>query len=145
MWRGQAPEGEGYAWAASRLHEACAELISRRTRAADAEQLADGLEVGLDYADRYALAKRRAGAVDFDDLIGRAVALLEQPGMGEWVRYKLDQATEHLLIDEAPDTNLAQWTITARIAEAFFAGAGATGARATPFFPSRALTTPILR
>src|SRR3546814_20305797 len=87
MWRGQAPEGEGYAEAASRLHEACAELISMRTRAAYADLLAAGLEVGLDYADRYALAKRRAGAVDFDDLIGRAVALLEQPGMGERVRH----------------------------------------------------------
>src|SRR3546814_20960831 len=92
-----------------------------RTRAAYADLLAAGLEVGLDYADRYALAKRRAGAVDFDDLIGRAVALLEQPGMGEWVRYKLDQATEHILIDQAQDTNLAQWTIIARLAEDFFA------------------------
>src|SRR3546814_1480734 len=93
-----------FAEAAGRLHEACAELISVRTRAAYADLLAAGLEVGLDYAARYALAKRRAGAVDFDDLIGRAVALLEQPGMGEWVRYKLDQANEHILIDEAPDT-----------------------------------------
>jgi ATP-dependent helicase/nuclease subunit A len=25
--------------------------------------------------------------------------------MGEWVRFKLDQATEHVLIDEAQDTN----------------------------------------
>src|SRR3546814_6313901 len=81
--KGQAPQDEGYAEAASRLHEACAELISMRTRAAYADLLAAGLGVGLDYADRYALAKRRAGAVDFDDLIGRAVALLEQPGRSE--------------------------------------------------------------
>ena len=33
------------------------------------------------------------------------------PGIGEWVRYKLDQVTEHVLIDEAQDTNLDQWTI----------------------------------
>src|SRR3546814_5125244 len=32
--KGQAPQDEGYAEAASRLHEACAELISMRTRAA---------------------------------------------------------------------------------------------------------------
>src|SRR3546814_16183998 len=56
--KGQAPQDEGYAEAASRLHEACAELISMRTRAAYADLLAAGLGVGLDYADRYALAKR---------------------------------------------------------------------------------------
>src|SRR3546814_3194091 len=60
--------------------------------------------------------------------------LLEQPGMGEWVRYKLDQATEHILIDEAQDTNLAQWTIIARLAEEFFAGEGAHGDRARTLF-----------
>src|SRR3546814_19053737 len=54
--------------------------------------------------------------------------------MGEWVRYKLDQATEHILIDEAQDTNLAQWTIIARLAEEFFAGEGAHGDRARTLF-----------
>ena len=63
------------------------------------------LIVGRDYAEAYRAAKRRAGAVDFDDLIRATVALLDQPGMGEWVRYKLDQATDHVLIDEAQDTN----------------------------------------
>ncbi|MCM8731461.1 double-strand break repair helicase AddA [Hephaestia sp. GCM10023244] len=132
--KGQAPQEEGYAEAASRLHEACAALVSMRTRAAYADLLAAGLEIGLDYAERYALAKRRAGAVDFDDLIGRAVALLEQPGMGEWVRYKLDQATEHILIDEAQDTNLAQWTIIGKLAEEFFAGEGRHGDRVRTLF-----------
>ncbi|HVI98580.1 MAG TPA: double-strand break repair helicase AddA [Sphingomonas sp.] len=132
--KGQAPQDDGYAEAASRLHEACAALVSMRTRAAYADLLAAGLEVGLDYAERYARAKRRQGAVDFDDLIARAVALLEQPGMGEWVRYKLDQATEHILIDEAQDTNLAQWTIIDKLAEEFFAGEGAHGTRVRTLF-----------
>src|SRR3546814_11497721 len=81
--KGQAPQDEGYAEAASRLHEACAELISMRTRAAYAELLAAGLEVGLDYADRYALAKRRAGAGELADRLGRAVGRLEKTGTGE--------------------------------------------------------------
>ena len=35
---------------------------------------------------------------------GRPVlGVIDQPGIGEWVRYKLDQVTEHVLIDEAQD------------------------------------------
>ena len=60
------------------------------------------------------------GAVDFDDLIRATVELLDQPGMGEWVRYKLDQATEHVLIDEAQDTNPQQWAIVARAGRRVF-------------------------
>ncbi|WP_163535893.1 UvrD-helicase domain-containing protein, partial [Klebsiella pneumoniae] len=58
-------------------------------------------------------------------LIHRTVALLGEPGMGEWVRFKLDQATEHVLIDEAQDTNPQQWAIVAAIADEFFVGEGA--------------------
>ncbi|NWP47929.1 UvrD-helicase domain-containing protein, partial [Escherichia coli] len=76
-------------------------------------------------AETYARAKRRLGAVDFNDLIHRTVALLGEPGMGEWVRFKLDQATEHVLIDEAQDTNPQQWAIVAAIADEFFVGEGA--------------------
>ncbi|HEU4958909.1 MAG TPA: double-strand break repair helicase AddA [Sphingomonas sp.] len=116
-----------YAALAAALGSRCAELIALQVRAAYADLLAEALVVGRDYADAYARAKRRLGAVDFDDLIRAAVALLEQPGIGAWVRYKLDQATEHILIDEAQDTNLAQWTIIDALAEEFFAGEGARG------------------
>ncbi len=44
--------------------------------------------------------------------------------MGEWVRYKLDQVTEHVLIDEAQDTNPQQWAIVSKIADEFFVGEG---------------------
>ncbi|WP_184005475.1 double-strand break repair helicase AddA [Stakelama sediminis] len=110
---------------AVRLGARCAELIGMRARAAYADLLAQGVEAGRAYADIYARAKRRAGAVDFDDLIRMTLALLRQPGMGDWVRYKLDQATEHVLIDEAQDTNWDQWTIVRAIADEFFAGEGA--------------------
>ena len=43
------------------------------------------------------------------------------------MRYKLDQATEHILVDEAQDTNLAQWAIVDALADEFFAGEGARG------------------
>ncbi len=106
------------------LGEACTDVLSMIERAAYADLLADALEVGRDYARAYALAKRRAGAVDFDDLIATTVALLDQPGIGEWVRYKLDQATEHLLIDEAQDTNGHQWRIVRALSDEFFVGRG---------------------
>ena len=109
---------------AATLGAACRDMASLATRAAYADLLADALVVGRDYARAYAAAKRRSGAVDFDDLIATTVALLDQPGIGEWVRFKLDQATEHVLIDEAQDTNLHQWRIVQALSEEFFVGRG---------------------
>ncbi len=109
---------------AADLGEGCAALLQLRIRAAYADRLGAALEVGRDYARGYALAKRRTGAVDFDDLIGAAVALLQQDGIGEWIRYKLDQITEHVLVDEAQDTNVAQWTIIRALVDEYFVGRG---------------------
>src|SRR3546814_16490046 len=64
-------------------------------------------------------------------MIERAAALLAGDGMGAWVRYKLDQKLDHILIDEAQDTNDAKWTIAKKLTEAFFAGEGARGGRRT--------------
>jgi ATP-dependent helicase/nuclease subunit A len=71
----------------------------------------------------YATRKAHAGAVDFDDLIVAAQRLLTDPGSA-WVLYKLDGGLDHLLLDEAQDSNPAQWDIAARLAEEFFAGEG---------------------
>ncbi len=114
----------GYEELAERIGGRCAELLAMKLQADYADLLARGLEAGRVYARTYAEAKRRVGAVDFDDLIRAAVELLGQEGMGDWVRFKLDQATEHVLIDEAQDTNLKQWTIVRALADEFFAGRG---------------------
>ncbi|HCB75632.1 MAG TPA: double-strand break repair helicase AddA, partial [Sphingomonas bacterium] len=132
--KGQVPPGDDYPPVAERLHGRCAELLALRVRAAYADALASALTAGRAYARAYADAKRLAGAVDFDDLIAATVRLLETPGIGEWVRYKLDLATEHVLIDEAQDTNLAQWRIVRAIADEFFAGAGTRGNRVRTLF-----------
>ncbi|MEO8374188.1 MAG: UvrD-helicase domain-containing protein, partial [Sphingomonas bacterium] len=92
--KGQAPQDEDYAGLATGLYGYCAELLDLRVRAVYADLLADALDVGRDYAAAYAQAKRRVGGVDFDDLIRATIDLLAQPGMGDWVRYKLDQVTE---------------------------------------------------
>ncbi len=71
--------------------------------------------------------------LDFDDLIRLAERLLMTPGMGEWVRYKLDQNTDHILVDEAQDTNEAQWNIVRALTLEYFAGEGASKRHRTLF------------
>ena len=122
--KGWAPQEPAYAMLVAELHGHCAELLALRRQGAYADLLADALEVGREYAQAYQRSKRANGGVDFNDLIERTVALLEQPGIGDWVRFKLDQTTEHVLIDEAQDTNLAQWRIVRAIADEFFVGRG---------------------
>jgi ATP-dependent helicase/nuclease subunit A len=132
--KGWAPQVDGYGEAVARLHARCAELLSLRTRAAYAGLLARALHAGRAYAAAYADAKRQAGAVDFDDLIARAVKLLLEDGMADWIRYKLDQRTDHILVDEAQDTNINQWSIVGALAAEFFAGEGARGDRMRTIF-----------
>ena len=106
------------------LGDCCAGLIGIEARAAYADLLAQALTAGREYSATYEAAKRRAGAVDFNDLIARTIALFDQDRISEWVRFKLDQVTDHVLIDEAQDTNADQWRIVRAVAEEFFAGLG---------------------
>lgn len=69
-------------------------------------------------------AKRARGLYDFDDLIERTAALLASSENAQWVLYKLDKGLNHILVDEAQDTNPAQWRIITALAEEFFAGKG---------------------
>ncbi len=102
------------------------ELIARRASAGSAAMAHMIARLGRDIAARYAVAKRRRGMMDFDDLIRAAVALLAD-GAGDWVRFKLDGGLDHILIDEAQDTSPAQWELVRRLSEDFFAGASARG------------------
>jgi ATP-dependent helicase/nuclease subunit A len=83
-------------------------------------EAAQGLVAGGAYARAYAAAKRHAGAVDFDDLIGRASDLLKVDGIADWIRFKLDQRIDHMLVDEAQDTNERQWDLVKAIVEEYF-------------------------
>jgi hypothetical protein len=76
---------------------------------------------------------KTAAAIDYDDMIAAAQRLLRAPGAGEWVRFKLDNRIDHVLVDEAQDTNLAQWDIIDALTEEFFAGVGARDVRRTLF------------
>ncbi|HYF07173.1 MAG TPA: 3'-5' exonuclease, partial [Acetobacteraceae bacterium] len=68
--------------------------------------------------------KQRAGALDFDDLIEHAQRILEDPGYA-WILYKLDGGLDHVLLDEAQDSNPGQWGIVRALTAEFFAGLGA--------------------
>jgi ATP-dependent helicase/nuclease subunit A len=107
-----------------RLAEEVEELLSLLRRDALVQVQAAGLRAGARFAEAYASAKRAGGLADFDDLIRWTRDLLAQPGIGEWVRFKLDRRTDHLLVDEAQDTNAAQWSIVRSLVEEFFAGQG---------------------
>jgi ATP-dependent helicase/nuclease subunit A len=122
-----------YAEHAERLVECCQRLVRMKKVAGLVACLAAGLRAGQTFAGAYAAAKRAHGAVDFDDLIRWAERLLLAPGMGEWVRYKLDQSTDHILVDEAQDTNEAQWNIVGALVEEFFSGEGAVRRHRTLF------------
>ncbi|API60742.1 double-strand break repair helicase AddA [Tardibacter chloracetimidivorans] len=128
--RGTEPE---YASLCERLHDSCSAILDLRARADLAEWLGVTLRAGWQVAQGYAAEKERQGVIDYGDMIERAAALLSGDGMGAWVRYKLDQKLDHILIDEAQDTNRAQWTIASRLTEEFFAGEGARGLRRTVF------------
>ncbi len=131
--KGQAPQDEDYVRLATAAFECCARLVSIRKVAKLVEQLAAGLRAGQTFARAYADSKRAHGVVDFDDLIRWAEELLLRPGMGEWVRYKLDQSTDHILVDEAQDTNQRQWNIVRALAGEYFAGEGASRRHRTIF------------
>lgn len=85
------------------------------------------------FHDAYENVKLRRGRLDFDDLIIRAKELLEDRELSPWILFKLDGGVDHILIDEAQDTNPEQWTVIETPAREFFAGEGARDSTRTLF------------
>lgn len=111
--------------------EYCQRVIASIAAIAERQRvlaLIDLLEPALTLGRRFAIAweeaKAREGFVDFDDLIRRTASLLSDEGIGQWVRYKLDRSIDHVLVDEAQDTNAAQWDIINALVSDFFSGEG---------------------
>ncbi len=69
--------------------------------------------------------KTLRGTLDFDDLILKARALLTDPGVAQWVLFRLDGGIDHILVDEAQDTSPVQWDIVQLLAREFASGDGA--------------------
>lgn len=89
--------------------------------------------VARDLFRRIEERKARLGLLDFDDLIERTLELLRSPA-GAWVLYKLDRGVDHVLVDEAQDTNPEQWEILREITGDFFAGEGQAAGRTRTVF-----------
>ncbi len=123
-------------WAADFYTEFGIALIAIRAeqRVYDAvSHAARHLRIGKRLAADWKIAKARLGVVDYDDMIVAAQRLLAGDQAAEWVRYKLDQRIDHVLVDEAQDTNERQWDIVRSLIEEFFAGESARDERRTLF------------
>ncbi|MGH6832737.1 MAG: double-strand break repair helicase AddA, partial [Methyloceanibacter sp.] len=114
----------------------CAALDLARSRFTDLKdklahvRLADASAAVLALADAvqgdYERRKRAEAALDYDDLIVKTQNLLSRTDAAAWVLYKIDGGIDHILVDEAQDTNPAQWTIIEALAAEFFSGHGAS-------------------
>jgi ATP-dependent helicase/nuclease subunit A len=109
---------------AESLYSDCKALKDHAALVAFSGEYARALEVGRDFAWRFAEAKRQAGLLDFDDLIRAAADLLSGRTMAQWIAFKLDQRFDHVLVDEAQDTNPSQWAIVKGLIDDYFSGQG---------------------
>ncbi len=107
-------------------------FVSRATR--------DLFLIGEEVYKYYTQIKEEQGFLDFDDLILKSLDLLkgQTPKLhgldaSSWVRFKLDQGIDHILVDEAQDTNPEQWEIIEALCEDFFSGESAYETQRTLF------------
>ena len=107
-------------------------LNARRNAVICRDRTAALITIAAEVIARYAAEKNRRGLLDYDDLIDRALAMLEAVDSA-WVHYKLDRGIDHVLIDEAQDTSPKQWAIIRRLVAEFTAGEGARGVRRSLF------------
>jgi len=96
--------------------------------------------IGQEFIATYEELKNKISALDFDDLILKTLDLLSGQTLGmnvkevtPWVRFKLDQGIDHILIDEAQDTNPEQWEIIKALSDDFFDGQSAADTDRTIF------------
>jgi len=105
-----------------------AERIGKLVEKLASVRIADFTGSLLNLADKilenYEVAKNDRALLDYDDLIRHTADLLSQTQAAAWVLYKLDSGIDHILVDEAQDTNLDQWQVVSALSNEFFAGVG---------------------
>jgi ATP-dependent helicase/nuclease subunit A len=94
----------------------------RRLCQACLERSGAALELGVAALRAMEAELQLEQALTFADLEWRSYRLLRQPGHAEWVRYKLDQKIDHLLVDEFQDTSPTQWRLLLPFLEEMAAG-----------------------
>jgi ATP-dependent helicase/nuclease subunit A len=108
-------------------------LIAARGACALFQATAAMLALAAALLTAYERLKTLHAQLDYDDLILKTCDLLNRPGVAAWVLFKLDGGLDHILVDEAQDTNPEQWQVVAALAEEFFSGSGARDAERTIF------------
>lgn len=116
------PEGAGILEAE---YARIAKVLNRQRAALTAEATAALLVLGDEVLRAYEQGKRLRAALDYDDLILKTRDLLRSDGGAGWVHFKLDGGIEHVLVDEAQDTNPEQWEVIRALTGEFFTGASA--------------------
>jgi ATP-dependent helicase/nuclease subunit A len=107
-------------------------LRQRRRAALTLERSVALFVVARSILAAFARMKAERGALDFNDQIARALALVTRSSAA-WVLHKLDYGLDHLLLDEAQDASYPQWGILAALSAEFFAGASARPKNRTVF------------
>ncbi len=108
-------------------------IEDRRRRLHAANATAALLRLGIEQIRLYRYVKDERGLVDFDDMIDRTVTLFSKDDVAPWILFKLDNEIDHILVDEAQDTNREQWRVVETLAAEFFAGEGARDLERTIF------------
>lgn len=107
-------------------HEAeqCLLLIKKRKATRTAKASRALIIYASSLLGRYHRLKNERLALDFDDLIVAASRLVTAE-RASWVLFKLDGGIDHVLVDEAQDTNDRQWKLIEALTTDFFSGEGA--------------------
>lgn len=78
------------------------------------------LSIALNIYANYTQEKEQKAVLDYQDLILKTTELLQRPSIAPWILYKLDHQIDHILVDEAQDTNHLQWSILNALTDEFF-------------------------
>ncbi|MDJ0946959.1 MAG: double-strand break repair helicase AddA [Kiloniellales bacterium] len=108
-------------------------VLLRRNKVVTARATQALATLGAAVLEGYEHHKAWGAFLDYDDLILKTRDLLQSQGMTGWVLFKLDGGLDHVLIDEAQDTNPEQWQIVEALTREFFAGEGAREGPRTVF------------
>jgi ATP-dependent helicase/nuclease subunit A len=85
-----------------------------------ANQTSNIIFIANEILEIYEFLKAKNGYLDYQDLIIKTNNLLQNNENSDWIRYKLDNLYDHILVDESQDTNHLQWYIISLISEDFF-------------------------
>lgn len=112
------------------LHEEAIRLINIQEniqKAYIASVTRDLFIMGQSILEAYESLKSNENVLDFDDLILRTLDLLQGNTQSlhtlnatPWIRYKMDQGIDHILVDKSQDTNPEQWEIIKMLCDDFY-------------------------